>query len=157
MNHIKLFNLFLNENYALNKILDKISKSGKGSLSKYELEYLSKYSSDIIDNELERTIEFDYNDEIRGNINGNIIIFKSTDDYSDNDHMEDESNTYVGEVVYNDETYYGRIYCDLDDNFDVAIFTTEEEYDLYETYADFRDELNDFFSNKVCTYLRNLD
>jgi hypothetical protein len=158
MIYIKMF-----ENYALDKILDKISKSGKQSLTKFELQYLDNFSSDVKDEELENIVTVEEGHVINGRIGEHEITFTFLGVSERDEYLQDDILAHEGNVEVGGHVFQGVIVCDEDGEFDYANFVQldekeegiwDEGVDLYETFHEFENELNDFFTD-VCGKLSN--
>ena len=122
MKNIKLF-----ENYILDRILDKISFSGKNSLTEYEKEYLRTISEDP-----------NKNKEMSKDIDNRRNRYQSTLNYDPREDEEgleyfDELANLIGDESggirnMNDETYndnkWNIIWDELDDEDHKSFYTT---------------------------------
>jgi hypothetical protein len=139
---------------VVNKILDKINDRGIESLDLHELELLKQYSTGNVDDRLRKFVDIESGYEFTSkNITGLVFEYSETEGY------EDEV-IHNGIIHYNDEVFYGTIYCTEEGEFMSAEFYAQEEitpetweqtYDIYEMVEE--DELNIFFEMEVCTYL----
>ena len=157
MKYMRLFENFKHEN-NIDKILDVISKHGIEHLSKTELEYLDKYSTDSdISSDLEKKMSVEEGYEF---ISSNIPNLKFTfnDIREQDDYIE-----IMGTISYSNlPDMDGNIL--IDDNsgylgyeFSQQVFQDgiwENGIDLEESLEDeFKNEIEDFFQNEVIPYI----
>lgn len=155
---ITKFKDFLNENQQVDKILDKISKSGINSLTKQEKEYLDRYSTGE-----ELPEEITKESELKGkkfvsdqmNIPEMVFVYDMTKD------LGDEIRHY-GDMTFGDTTFNGFISCTRDGDFKHAEFYDVDEFDdytrdittdLYTKAEGLEHEIDSFFIDEVCPYL----
>jgi hypothetical protein len=145
----------INESWDdINKILEKISKSGIDNISKKEKEYLDHYSE---------TGEFlDYDDLVTttDRVNsGEIWNFDGVDGlpkmkfkYETTEEHPDEI-VHTGYLEVNNDEFYGEIYCDLEGNYSLCNFESSDGENIFEKYEGLEHEIGSFLSI-VCDDLK---
>lgn len=145
------FKDFLSENQNVDKILDKISKSGINSLTKQEKDYLDKFS---------RGEDVQSENDMKGQTfvsdNAQIPTLSFVYDKTENlgDHIK-----HFGELTFGDTIFTGFISCDKEGNFRFAEFfdvldtDVYDETDLYTIAEGLEQEIDSFFADDVCPYL----
>jgi len=156
MKHLLTYKLY--ENKVLDNILDIISNSGKESLTDDELNYLKQFSEDNIDIDLEKRLSINGGETFiskNNNIPDLTFTYENTEDFGD-------ELIHKGKLTFNGNDYFGVINCDGDGNFVSAEFYLNEpdEYhdemgnDLYYDAEGLEHELDQFFTDDVCSILK---
>jgi hypothetical protein len=154
MKHLLTYKLF--ENKILDKILDKISETGKDSLTKDELIYLDQYSKGEVDDRLEnilsketKTVKSEQKD-----IPSLSFTLKDID-------ITDDRITYYGDLIWNDNEYLGVVNYLPDGEFEDAEFYIKEPDEFHDEMSDnlypdaegYEENLNIFFKDELFSKL----
>ena len=153
-NIIKL-HLLKENNQLIDKLLDKINKKGKDSLTDIEIEYLDSVYTDKPKRELEKKIEITTGEHIFVSQNKNIppIEFELI-----NSDFYEEFTVHEGYIFFDDFKFEGHIICDAEGDYDTAEFNLIDGFDdyfevgtdLFYVAEGIEHEIQEFFINEVC-------
>lgn len=147
----EMINSYSNDSFNDEKIMflinKKIAKNGLKSLSEIELSFYED-NSPIVDDENEHQEYVGVWEYENSNSDLNGMQFKYRASYDEDDNLVHE-----GELIIDDYSFFGSLYCDAEANYDTCSFETDDGELLFDIFKGREREIGKFFEH-VCDDLK---